>query len=174
MLLKRLYCLVVMEMSARRAHILGVTEHPTGHWGAQQARSLMIELEDRVEGFRFLIRDRDAKFAAAFDEVFTGTGIRVLKTLPRAPRANAYVERWIGGLRRTVARSDDSGLTGNASPRPATRSKLETSGLVCPPDSPGSLTGGIALLDPQNGRQSAAPRPSGRDFELTAPSRRPH
>ena len=73
----------------------------------------MIELGDRVEGFRFLIRDRDGKFTAMFDEVFTAEGIRMLKSPPRAPRANAFAERWIGGC-------VENSLIGSSSSTPAT------------------------------------------------------
>ncbi|MFC7592223.1 integrase core domain-containing protein [Nonomuraea antimicrobica] len=101
-LLKRLYVLVFIEHGTRRLHLAGVTAHPTGAWTAQRARNLVMDLGERITGLRFLIHDRDPLFTAAFKEVLTAEGLRIITTLPRTPRMNAICERVIGTLRREL------------------------------------------------------------------------
>jgi transposase InsO family protein len=97
--LTRLYVFFVIELDARRAHLLGITEYPTAAWATQLARELTWQLEESGNRFTHLIRDRDAKFTDAFDAVFTSVGIERIKTAPQAPRMNAYAERFVRTVR---------------------------------------------------------------------------
>jgi transposase InsO family protein len=97
--LKVVYVLFFIELASRRVFVVGSTEHPTAAWVTQQARNLVWEID---EGFRprLLIHDRDKKYAMAFDQVFASEGVQIVRTPVRAPRANAYAERWVGTVRR--------------------------------------------------------------------------
>jgi hypothetical protein len=101
-LLKRLYVLVFIEHGTRRMHRGGVTAHPTGEWTVQQARNLALDLDERFEDIKFLIRDRGSNFTRSFDAVFQATDTRILRSAVQAPCMNAICERLVGTLRREL------------------------------------------------------------------------
>ncbi len=95
--LRTLYVLFFIEHGSRRVRLAGVTANPDGVWMRQQARNLAVE--ERLDGVRFLVHDRDRKFSGPFDEIMRGEGVRVVKTPVRAPQANAIAERWVRSVR---------------------------------------------------------------------------
>ncbi|SDD85739.1 Integrase core domain-containing protein [Streptomyces prasinopilosus] len=98
----RMYAFAVIEHSTRRIRILDATAHPTAEWIVQLGRNLVMDLEDAGSRARFLIRDRDAKFTAAFDALLADAGLKVITTGIRIPRMNSLMERWIQTCRREL------------------------------------------------------------------------
>ena len=91
-----LYLLVVIEHGSRRLVHFNVTAHPSAAWTLQQVREVVGD----PERYKFLLHDRDSIFASHLDESIRKLGIRVLKSPPRCPKANAVCERVIGTIRR--------------------------------------------------------------------------
>ena len=98
----KVYVLAVIEHGTRRARVPGATGHPAQSWVVQQARNLLMDLEDAGTRVKFVLHDRDASFTAAFDAVFQSAGVRVIRSAVQAPRMNSVMERWIGSCRREL------------------------------------------------------------------------
>lgn len=97
--LTRLYVAFMVEHGTRRVHLLDVMRNPTADWATQLALGLADDLHEAGRRFTHLIRDRDAKFTAAFDAVFASSGVTVMPTAPQAPRKNAIAERFVRTVR---------------------------------------------------------------------------
>jgi putative transposase len=95
-LFRPLFACCIIEQATRRVGHVGATRHPTDAWVAQQLREA-TPFDQRP---RYLIRDHDGKFGAAFASVAAASGITILRTPPRAPQANAVSERCLGSVRR--------------------------------------------------------------------------
>ena len=97
--LKTLYLLFFIEVGSRRVRVSVSTSSPNSVFVTQQTRNLAMSLSDEGASIKLLIRDRDAKFSRSFDDVFASEGVRVIRTLIRAPNANAFAERWVETVR---------------------------------------------------------------------------
>jgi transposase InsO family protein len=93
---RSIYAFVFLELSTRRIVHVATTRFPSQAWVTQQLRNATA----MGAAPRFVIRDRDDKFGTAFDALAHATGIRVIRTAPRAPNMNAVAERFFGSLRR--------------------------------------------------------------------------
>jgi transposase InsO family protein len=91
-----LFAFFIVELKSRKVIHVNVTRSPTDAWVAQQLR----EATPYGERPQYLIRDNDSKFGPSFARVATTTGIKVLRTPYRTPRANAVCERFLGSVRR--------------------------------------------------------------------------
>jgi putative transposase len=98
----KIYVLAAIEHGTRRVRVLGATGHPVQAWVVQQARNLLMYLEDAGTPVKFVLHDRDASFTLAFDAVFRAAGVRVIRSAVQAPRMNSIMERWIGSCRREL------------------------------------------------------------------------
>jgi putative transposase len=93
--LKRIYVFFVLEVGSRYVHVLGTTTNPDGRWTTQQIRNLVLELGDRADECKFLVRDRAGQFTASFDAVLADVGIETVRIPARCPRANGYAGRFV-------------------------------------------------------------------------------
>jgi hypothetical protein len=94
----KIYVLAAIEHGTHRVRVLGVTEHPVQAWVVQQARNLLMDLEDAGTRVKFVLHDRDASFTLAFDAVFRAADVRVIRSAVQAPRTNDRAARVRGLL----------------------------------------------------------------------------
>jgi transposase InsO family protein len=94
--------LAAIEHATRRVRILGATAAPTATWVTQTARNLVMDVENAECKIKYLIRDRDGKYPAGFDEVLADAGIETVLSGVRAPRMNSIMERWVRTCRREL------------------------------------------------------------------------
>ena len=87
------YVLFFIHLESRRVSIAGITDRPEACWMRQVACNATLEGMGHLNGCRYLLHDRDAKFCAEFRETLAVAGVKCLRLPPRSPNLNAFAER---------------------------------------------------------------------------------
>jgi hypothetical protein len=95
------YVLFFIHLESRRVSIAGFTDHPEACWMRQIACNATFEGMGQLNGCRYLLHDRDAKFCAEFRETLAAGGVKGLLHPPRSPNLNALQSAGCDRLKRS-------------------------------------------------------------------------
>ena len=93
------YVLFFSYLESRRVAIAGITVHPDAAWMKQMARNVIMEGCGILRDCRYLLHDRDSKYARSFRAIIASGGVEPLALPARSPNLNAYAERWVRALK---------------------------------------------------------------------------
>jgi len=93
------YVLFFIHLESRKVSIAGITDHPEACWMRQVACNATLEGMGHLNGCRYVLHDRDAKFGAEFCETLAAGGVKCLRLPPRSPNLNAFAERWVRSVK---------------------------------------------------------------------------
>lgn len=94
------YVLLFIRLHGRQVHLAGITPHPTEAWMGQVARNVTMAEVGFLNGCRYVLHDRDAKFTSDFDQILGAAGVEPVRLPARSPNLNAICERWIRSVRQ--------------------------------------------------------------------------
>ena len=94
------YVLFFLHLETRRVSVAGITRHPDQEWMEQIARTATQESWGHLNGCRYVLHDRDAKFCASFRSVLAGGGVNAIPVPARSPNLNAFAERWVRSVKQ--------------------------------------------------------------------------
>src|SRR6516164_1233488 len=93
------YVLFFIHLDSRRVSLAGITDHPEACWMRQVACNATLEGIGQLNGCRYVLHDRDAKFCAEFRETLAAGGVECLRLPPHSPNLNAFAERWVRSVK---------------------------------------------------------------------------
>jgi transposase InsO family protein len=93
------YVLFFIHLESRRVEVAGITQHPNEAWMKQIARNVTMDEWGFLEGYRYLIHDRDTKFTDSFRAIVRSGHVEPIKLPARSPNLNAFAERWVRSVK---------------------------------------------------------------------------